>query len=107
VVWTPLPGSDGWAPRRVGDDLDELLRRAGGTGGAAVATVWARWGDAVGDAVAAHARPAGLRGTTLVVAVDSPAYATQLRLLGRQLLNRLAEFAGPGVIDAIEVAVRP
>jgi hypothetical protein len=57
--------------------------------------------------VAAHARPAGLKGTTLLVAVDGPAYATQLRLLGRQLINRLGDVAGRGVIDAIEVTVRP
>ncbi len=107
MPWTPLPDTDGWSPHRVGDDLDQLLRRAGGSGGVAVAAVWARWDEAVGGAVASHAQPASLRGTTLVVAVDSPAYATQLRLLGRQLINRLGEIAGPGVIDAIEVTVRP
>jgi predicted nucleic acid-binding Zn ribbon protein len=90
----------------VGDDLDELLRRAGTAGGAAAAGVWVRWDEAVGRMVAAHARPAALRGRTLVVAVDSPAYATQLRFLSPQLLNRLGEIAGPGVIDAIEVTVR-
>jgi predicted nucleic acid-binding Zn ribbon protein len=106
VPWKPLPDAESWAPRRVSEDLDELLRRAGGTGGAATALVWSHWQDAVGPAVAAHAHPAALKGRTLVVAVDSPAYATQLRLLGRQLLNRLGEIAGRGVIDAIEVTVR-
>ncbi|HVM67579.1 MAG TPA: DciA family protein [Acidimicrobiales bacterium] len=106
MPWTPLPDRDNWTPRRVGDDLDELLRRAGGAGGTASATVFSRWEEAVGPAVAAHAQPAALRGTTLVVAVDGPAYATQLRLLGRQLLNRLSEIAGRGVVDAIEVTVR-
>ena len=107
MPWAPLPDADSWVPRRVGDDLDELLRRAGGAGGAASVAVWSGWAEAVGPAVAAHARPAALKGSTLVVAVDSPAYATQLRLLGHQLLNRLGQIAGCGVIDAIEVVVRP
>ena len=107
MPWKPLPDADHWVPRRVGDDLDELLRRAGGAGGVAAARVWARWDEVVGPAVAAHARPAALKGSTLVVAVDTPAYATQLRLLGPQLLNRVAEIAGVGAIDAIEVTVRP
>ena len=106
MPWTPLPDAEDWRPHRVGDDLDRLLRRGGGPGAAAPTAVWAHWDEAVGPAVAAHARPAAVKGTTLVVAVDSPAYATQLRLLGPQLLKRVAEFAGRGAINAIEVTVR-
>jgi predicted nucleic acid-binding Zn ribbon protein len=56
--------------------------------------------------VAAHAQPIALRGSTLVVGVDAPAYATQLRLLTPQLLARLAELTSPGVVEAVEVRVR-
>ena len=107
MPWTPQPDPDGWAPRRVGDDLDALLRRAGGAGGVAATKVFSRWEEAVGAAVAAHARPLRLQGTTLVVGVDGPAYATQLRMLSGQLLARLRDLVGPGAVDSVEVRVRP
>ena len=101
-----MPDPDGWAPRRVGEDLDVLMRRAGSTSGVAAAAVFTRWEEAVGAAVATHARPVRIDGTTLVVAVDAPAYATQLRLLSAELLSRLRDLAGPGVVDSVEVRVR-
>jgi len=102
-----MPDPEGWAPHRIGDDLDAVLRRAGGSGGMATTVVFGRWEEAVGAAVAAHARPLCLNGTTLVVGVDGPAYATQLRLLNAQLLSRLRDLAGPGVVESVDVRVRP
>ncbi len=105
MPWEPLRDEDA-LPARVGDDLDVLVRRFGVPAGASASAVFTRWADAVGAAVAAHAQPLALRGTTLVVGVDGPAYATQLRMLSAQLLARLAEIAGPGVIEAVDVRVR-
>jgi predicted nucleic acid-binding Zn ribbon protein len=107
VPWTPQQDPEAWTPRRIGDDLDALLRRAGGAGGVATAAVFNRWEETVGAAVASHARPLRLDGTTLVIGVDGPAYATQLRLLTPQLLTALRDLAGPGVVDSVEVRVRP
>ena len=106
MSWRPTPDPDGPPLRRVADDLDVLVRRFGAPAGAAGANAFTRWEEAVGPAVAAHAQPLSLRGTTLIVGVDAPAYATQLRMLTPQLLARLAELAGPGSIDAVEVRVR-
>ncbi|HEY2428070.1 MAG TPA: DUF721 domain-containing protein, partial [Acidimicrobiales bacterium] len=98
MTWRALPDPEGAPPRRLGDDLDVLLRRAGAGGGLSSAPVFTRWSEAVGPAVAAHAHPSALRGRTLVVDVDAPAYATQLRMLIPQLLARLTDLAGPGVV---------
>ena len=106
MVWRSLPDPDGPPLRRVADDLDTVVRRLGVRGGAASVDVFTRWEEAVGAAVASHARPLSLRGTTLVVGVDGPAYATQLRMLTPQLLARLAEMTGPGSVEAVEVRVR-
>lgn len=106
VTWRPLPDPDGPPPVRVADDLDRLMRRFGGAGGAATAVVFSRWEEIVGPAVAAHAHPVSVRGTTLVVGADASAYAAQLRLLTAQLLARVAELTGPGVVEAVEVRVR-
>ena len=106
MTWRPLADPDGPPPRRVADSLDPLLRRLGGGSAVATAKVFAGWESAVGAAVAAHARPVALRGTTLVVGVDAPAYATQLRMMTPQLLARLAELVGPTAVDGVEVRVR-
>jgi predicted nucleic acid-binding Zn ribbon protein len=69
--------------------------------------VFASWPELVGEAVAAHARPRSLRAGTLVVAVDEPAWATQLRWLEADLVGRLTEVLGEGQIDRIDVRVLP
>jgi predicted nucleic acid-binding Zn ribbon protein len=76
-----------------------------GAGVAAIGGVFGRWEEAVGAAVAAHVQPVKLDGTTLIVEVDDPAWATQLRFLEATLRDRLAEVAG-AVIDKVEVRVR-
>ncbi len=67
--------------------------------------VFGRWTEAVGDAVAAHVTPLKLDGSTLIVEVDDPAWATQLRFLETALKQRLLEVAG-AKIDTIEARVR-
>jgi predicted nucleic acid-binding Zn ribbon protein len=67
--------------------------------------VFGRWAEAVGDAIAGHVRPIKLDGTTLVVEVDDPAWATQLRFLEATLKQRLLEVAEVNV-ETIEARVR-
>jgi predicted nucleic acid-binding Zn ribbon protein len=68
--------------------------------------VFASWADVVGEGVAAHARPRSLRHGVLVVLVDDPAWATQLRWLESDLLARLATIAGEDTVTEIQVRVR-
>ncbi len=100
----PLPG-DGPGPRRVGDSLDRVTTSLGVPRSSTLAKVFAAWPDLVGESVAANARPRSLRAGTLVVAVEEPAWATQLRFLDADLLARLAEVLGSGEIARIEVTV--
>jgi predicted nucleic acid-binding Zn ribbon protein len=67
--------------------------------------VFGRWAEAVGDAVAAHVKPIKLDGTKLIVEVDDPAWATQLRFLETTLTQRLLEVAG-ATVETIEARVR-
>jgi predicted nucleic acid-binding Zn ribbon protein len=97
-------------PVRIGDSLREVLRSMRDDDGrspvsaTAVAGVFGRWHEAVGEAVAAHVQPVTLDGTTLVVKVDDPTWATQLRFLERTLRDRLAEVAGVEV-EHLEIRV--
>ena len=67
--------------------------------------VFGRWAEAVGDAVAAHVKPVKLDGTKLIVEVDDPAWATQLRFLETTLKARLLEVAG-ATVESVEVRVK-
>ena len=66
--------------------------------------VFAKWAALVGDEVAEHARPTQLKDGELTVQADSTAWATQLRLLQRQLLARIAKGVGHGVVKRLKVA---
>ena len=60
----------------------------------------------MGPALARHVRPLRLSGGVLVVAVDQPAWATQVRALGAGLLTRVGEVGGV-VPDRLQVTVKP
>ena len=96
--WEPLDQE----PRRIGEGLERVL-----PGGRAFTTLVERWSDLVGDNLASHARPSALHATTLVVAVDDPAWATQLRYLGSDLVARCSEALGAGVVTEVRIVVRP
>jgi predicted nucleic acid-binding Zn ribbon protein len=74
-------------------------------GAAAMGGVFGRWAEAVGDVVAAHVQPVKLDGSHLVVEVDDPAWATQLKFLESDLRARLREVTGAR-IEQFDVRVR-
>lgn len=103
--WRPLPGAGRGEPRPVGDSLDSLARRLGVPSADALGTVFSRWDDIVGPAIADHAKPVALRDGVLHVQVDEPGWATQLRFLGGELVTRIAAAVGEGVVASVEVRV--
>ena len=109
TTWKPLPPRRGDRPdpKPVAASLDRLARRFGVTDAASLTTVFNRWPDVVGPAVAAHTRPLSLTRGVLVVAVDDPAWATQLKYLGASVVERFAELVGGDAITRLEVRVRP
>ena len=76
----------------------------GTTDVSALGGVFGRWEEAVGASVAAHVQPVKLDGSLLVVSVDDPAWATQLKFLEASLRDRLAAVTG-AVVERIEVRV--
>jgi hypothetical protein len=63
------------------------------------------WKDVVGDAVAEHSRPRGVRRGVLEVVVDRAAWATQLRYLEADVVERASLVVGPGVVGSVRVTV--
>jgi predicted nucleic acid-binding Zn ribbon protein len=108
MPWEPLPGEGEDPPAPVGQSLNRLLRSLGSpTAAGTVRSLFDDWEDVVGASLAAHVEPVSLKRGRLVVAVPDSAWATQLRFLERQLLERLAEAFGPDEVSAIDVRVRP
>lgn len=97
----------GDAPEPLSNALDRLSRRLGGPSSAVLRTIFGRWEELVGATVAAHVRPVSLRGTTLVVAADAPAWATQMAWLGADLARKVNDELGASVVTAVETRVRP
>jgi predicted nucleic acid-binding Zn ribbon protein len=67
--------------------------------------VFSRWEQLVGPDIAAHARPRSLRQGTLIVLVDQPAWATQLRFMAGDLLARIQAEADAPEITEIRIGV--
>lgn len=67
------------------------------------AGILARWEHIVGPEVSDHCRPERLEAGHLICVAESTAWATQIRLLSRQLLSRIAAEVGPGVVTRIGV----
>jgi predicted nucleic acid-binding Zn ribbon protein len=108
VPWQRLPtrDGDGDPPARVGQALDRLLHSLGAPRAGTVSTLFERWPEVVGAQIAAHTRPQAIDQGRLVLTVDDPAWATQLRYLEHDLLGRLAAAVGDGVVTGIDVRVK-
>jgi predicted nucleic acid-binding Zn ribbon protein len=92
-------------PKRVSDSLPEAARIIGARGAIELATVRQAWPEIVGPQAAAHAWPKAFASGVLTVATDHHAWATELRLVASDLLNRLQ---GPcPAVQSIVVVVSP
>jgi len=94
-------------PVRVSELLGRVADRLGAGPADAVVAVFSRWDQLVGEAVAAHVRPIRLDGSTLIVVVDHPAWATQIRHLTPEMLTRIQSACGTEKgPERIEIRVR-
>lgn len=91
-------------PIPISNSLDGVVRSLRGPSRSAVSGLFGRWDDAVGAQVASHVKPVKLDEGVLVVEVDDPAWATQVKFLTPTIVGRLDEIAKVRV-DRIEVRV--
>ena len=96
-------GPDGRDPQLLGAALDRLVSEAGWQVPVSVGGVFGRWEQIVGPQVAEHATPETFQDGRLVVRTTSTTWAAQLRLLRPQLLRRLTDELGPGVVTELSV----
>jgi predicted nucleic acid-binding Zn ribbon protein len=93
-------------PTPIASALDGVMRSLKRPTARASSGMFANWAEAVGDQIALHAQPVSLADGRLVVEVDQPGWATQLRFLEAELIERIRPFVGGVQLDSIEVKVR-
>ena len=71
----------------------------------ALRTLTDSWSSVVGNDVAAHARLEAVRDETIAIAVDGTLWATQLRYLEADILERANTLVGARVAQRIRVRV--
>ena len=97
------PRPDDRDPQPLGALASRLVADRGWAGRVSAGVVFARWAQLVGADIAEHAQPVSLQDGELLVRASSTAWATQLRLLQRQLVARITTGVGPGVVTRIRV----
>ena len=96
-------GADRRDPAPLGASLDDLVREQRWEATVRSAGLSSRWDQIVGAEIAAHCRPERLVDGELTCVAESTAWATQIRLLNRQILERIAAALGTGVVRSLRV----
>ncbi|MBM7771044.1 putative nucleic acid-binding Zn ribbon protein [Actinokineospora baliensis] len=96
-------GADERDPQPLGRLASRIAVERGWQGNLANGQVFDRWATLVGAEIAEHAKPVALKDGELTVQADSTAWATQLRLLQRQLLAGIAASVGRDVVTRLKV----
>lgn len=68
-------------------------------------SVFTKWPEIVGDAVAGHSRPVSIDGDTLIVSVDDSTWASELRWLENEVVSRVAAVSGSDRVSHVTVRV--
>ena len=92
-------------PTALAGELARITRRAGWSERLGAAQVSAAWTDIVGEDLTAHCEPVRLAGRVLTVRAASPVWATQLRYLTSQLVERADAVLGPGSVREVNITV--
>ncbi|WP_372448920.1 DciA family protein [Qaidamihabitans albus] len=96
-------GVDERDPQPLGRLVSRMAGQLGWGDRLAHGQVFGRWNELVGEEVAEHAQPVTLKDGELTVRASSTAWATQLRLLQRQLLKKIAAGVGHGVVKRMRI----
>lgn len=92
-------------PTALTGELARLARRPGWSERLGAVRMWSAWEAIVGRDLMPHCEPVRLAGRVLVIRAASPVWATQLRYLTTQLLERSTSVLGAGSVREVRVVV--
>ena len=107
MPWSPLPyHQEPPDPVPLRESIDRVLAGLGAPTVDHIRTIHDRWDELVGTGVAVHAQPASIEHGRLLVIVDDPAWASQLRWTEADLVRRLEAVLGAEVVTSVVTRVR-
>lgn len=108
MTWTDAKGPK--EPRALGELLGSMTSRLGIASPRVIADIFEGWATLVGEPLAVHVRPVGIRDGVLHLEADEPGWASQMRYLQADVLRLVNErLAVPGdnaAVTAISVRVK-
>jgi predicted nucleic acid-binding Zn ribbon protein len=93
------------SPRSLSGSLDTLAKRVAPD--TMLAEIQRAWPDAVGAAIAQHAKPAAERAGVLTVSCESSVWAQELDLMSQSILERVNEALRTGRITRLRCVAGP
>jgi predicted nucleic acid-binding Zn ribbon protein len=90
-------------PELLGSALEKLVTESGWEQETSIAKLLNSWAQIVGAEIADHCVPAGFTDGTLRLTAESTAWATALRMLTNQILAKIANEVGDGVVRKISI----
>ena len=107
TTWRPaVPDPVERLPRKVSESLDGVTGALGAPPSGVMASVFRHWEELVGPEIAAHVAPTSLRGGVLLLIVDQPVWAAQLRYLTADLQRRINAATDSDAVADIRIRVR-
>lgn len=100
------PGGRSEGPQRLGRALDRLMGTLRAPSVDVLDSVFTKWAEIVGEAVAEHSRPVTIDGETLVISAEDSTWASELRWLENEIIARVAEVSGSDRISTVNVRVQ-
>ncbi|WP_318010360.1 DciA family protein [Corynebacterium poyangense] len=85
----------------IGNVLDSLIHSEGWAPKLARGWVMEHWPDLVGPKIAEHTTVEMFKETTLIISCDSTAWASNLRLMQKKILQNIAEKVGPDIVTTL------
>jgi predicted nucleic acid-binding Zn ribbon protein len=116
VRWSGLRGEsgdqpdvprEGGAPAPLGQLIGAIAGRRGWHRRLEGARIHERWNEIAGEQLAAHTEPVRLHGGVLVLRAESPAWATQVRYLTADLVQRANDVLGDGQVATVQIVTGP
>lgn len=93
------------APQRAGEVFSAVIRRQGWSKNLSVGQIMNAWPELVGPNVAAHTKPVkyDAEACVLIIQSDSTAWATQLRLIQKKILQAITRKVGPDIVTQVKI----
>lgn len=91
----------------IGDVIEKVLSGCRYERDDQLSNIWDAWAKAVGPDISKNAKPAAIRGATLVVNVSGSSWLHQLRFLKEDMIGKINQSIGKDAVRELKFKVGP